>query len=459
MKVIICGAGQVGTSIARQLAREDHDVTIIDNSASQIEKINDTLDVKAYVGQPSHPSVLEQAGIGDTEMIIAVTASDEVNMVICQVASSLFGVPTKVARVRHQNYLQPAYENLYRQDNLPIDYIISPETEVAKAIMNRMQVPGAMDMIPFADGRLRVIEIRCSRTCGLIGMGLTQIREVLMDLNVSIIGLVRNEEFIIPNKTDELKPDDALFFVTGEKYVKAAMKMFGHEEREARRIVIVGGGNIGLSLAQQLEAEEQSLNIKLIEVNKERAEFITEQLTKTIVINGDALDQEILSEANVQAAETIIAATNDDEVNIFCSLIGKRAGCQRAIALVNKSAAYSSLVSALGVDIVVNPREITVSTILQHVRSGKVRAAHSICGGAAEVIEAEAFPNSTLIGQTIRGLNLPQGVLIGAIERGEKIIVPHNDEVIQVNDRILLLSITSQLKKVDRIFSSRQDYF
>jgi trk system potassium uptake protein TrkA len=459
MRIIVCGAGQVGMGIARQLASEENDVIVIDNNPDAIQRVNDTLDVKAIVAFPSHPNVLEDVGAKDADMIIAVTLSDEVNMIVCEIAHALFGVPTKIARIRNQNYLMPAWKDLYRQDHVPIDFIISPEREVAKAIVNRMHVPGAMNMIPFVDGRVKVIEIRCSRTCGLIGMPLPQVREILLDLNVSIIGLVRGDRIIIPTKSDVLEPYDALFFVTDEKDVRAAMKMFGHEEREARRIVIVGAGNIGLYLAEHLETDYQQVNVKLIEMNRERAEFVASQLNKTIVINGDALDHEILSEANIESSETVIAVTNDDEVNIFASLIAKRSGCQRCITLVNKSTAYSTLISTLGIDVVVNPREITVSSILQHVRSGKVRAAYSICGGQAEIIEAEAFEGSSLVGKTVSALDLPQGVVIGMIARGDKIIVPKDDEMIAEGDRIIVMSLTTQLKKVDKIFSDRQDYF
>ncbi len=459
MKIIVCGAGQVGTGIARQLAQEENDVTVIDTSPEHIQKINDSLDVKAFIGTPSYPGVLENAGAADADMLIAVTLSDEINMISCQVAHSLFGVPVKIARIRHQSYLQPMWKDLYRKDHLPIDYIISPEREVANAIMNRLHVPGAMDMIPFVDGLIKVIEIRCSRKCGLIGMSLTNIREILMDLNVSIIGMVRDDTFIVPSKKDELHADDALFFVTSDEHVKAALKIFGHEEKEARRVLIVGGGNIGFYIAQYLENEEHDINAKLVEISKERAEFIAGQLNKTTVIHGDSLDHEITGEAGIDTAEAVISVTNDDEVNIFSALIAKRAGCQRAIVLTNKSASYASLINTLGIDVTVSPREITVSSILQHVRRGKVRAAHSICGGAAEIIEAEVFSNSSLIGQTIESLDLPRAVIIGAIVREETVIIPRPQDVLQEKDRILLLSETSQLKKVDKLFSSRQDYF
>ena len=459
MKIIVCGAGQVGSGIARQLSSEENDVTIIDQSPELISKINETLDVKAFVGVPSHPSVLEEAGAKYADMIIAVTTSDETNMMVCQVADSLFKMHTKIARIRHQNYLNPIWKNLYRKENLPIDYIISPEKEVAQAIMNRLHVPGAMDMIPFANGKLRVIEVRTATSCALINLPLVQVREILLDLSVSIIGLVRNDQFILPDKKETLKSGDAVFFVTGVEHVTEAMKIFGHKEKEARRVLIIGGGNIGFFLAQDLENEEHDINAKLIEINTERAEYIASKLTKTIVINGDALDEEILLEANIENTETVISVSNDDEVNILSSLLSKRSGCDRVITLINKGTSYASLMSSLGIDVIVNPRETTVSSILQHIRKGKVKAAHSICGGAAEIIEVEAPENSAVVGQTIDGIGIPKGAIIGAISRGEKVIIPRGDETVEEGDRILILSTLSDIKKVDEIFSESQDYF
>lgn len=459
MKIIVCGAGQVGAGIARQLASENNDVIIIDSSAEQIQKINESLDVKAFVGVPSHPTVLEQAGARDADMIIAVTTSDETNMIVCQVAHSLFKMHTKIARVRHQNYLQPIWKDLYRKDHLPIDYIISPEKEVAQAIMNRLHVPGAMDMIPFADKLLRVIEVRCASTCALINLPLAQVREILLDLNVSVIGIVREEQIILPDKKEVLRAEDAVFFVTGEEHVSEAMKIFGHKEKEARRVLIIGGGNIGLFLAEALEEEEHDINAKLIEINKERAEYIASNLSKTTVIFGDALDQEILQEANIENTETVISVSNDDEVNILSSLLAKRSGCDRAITLINKSTSYSPLISSLGIDVVVSPRETTVSSILQHIRKGKVRAAYSICGGDAEIIEVEAFRSSSVVGQTIAGLHLPKGAIIGAIARKGKVLIPKEDDAILEGDRVLILCLLDDIAKVDKIFSERQDYF
>ncbi|MDB2415097.1 Trk system potassium transporter TrkA [Rickettsiales bacterium] len=459
MKIIVCGAGQVGTSIARQLTVEDNDVIVIDKSVELIQQISDTLDVKAIVGCPSHPTLLESVGAADADMIIAVTLSDELNMIACQVAHSLFNVPTKIARIRNQNYLQLEWSHLYRHDHLPIDYIISPEIEVARAVIHRLNVPGAVDTIPFADGKVKVIGLRCTLDCPMINMPLYKIQEKCTDLNTSILGVMRDDDFMVASEDVVLIEGDELYFSCEDSQVKSAMALFGHEEQEAHRLVIIGGGNIGLFLAEHLEKDETDIRIKLIEVNKERAEYVADRLSRTTVINGSALSQEILEEANVAGAETVIAVSNDDEVNILSSLLSKRFGCDRSVTLVNNAASYSPLVSSLGIDVAVNPREITVSSILQHIRKGRILSVHSICKGKAEIVEAEAVESSPIIGKTIYNLALPYGIVVGAIVRKDEIIIPDEDTVIHIGDRIIILSQSSVAKKVEKIFSVKFEFF
>lgn len=459
MKIIICGAGQVGTSIAKYLSMEDNDVTVIDHSPDLISKISDTLDVKAYIGYASHPTVLEEVGAANADMIIAVTKSDEVNMVACQVAHSLFHVPTKIARIRSQNYLKPEWKNLYRHDHLPIDFIISPEHAVAEAVIQRLHVPGAVDTIPLADGMVKVVGIRCTNDCPMINMALTRIQSKILSENISIIGLIRSDNFMVLGGDVELLENDELYFACDTKNVQAAMSIFGHEEREARRIIIIGGGNIGLFLAEYLENEEPDVKVKLIELNRERAEYAAGKLKRATVINGDALSQEILDEANVATAETVIAVSNDDEVNILASLLSKRFGCQRVVALVNNTASYSPLVSSLGIDVAVNPREITVSGILKHIRTGRILSAHSICKGKAEIIEAEAVEPSSVVGKTISELGLPHGIVLGAIIRKDKFIIPMAETIIQAKDRIVIFTHSNMVKKVESVFSVKFEFF
>ncbi|MEX2648550.1 MAG: Trk system potassium transporter TrkA [Alphaproteobacteria bacterium] len=458
MKVLVCGAGQVGFNIARSLSGEGNDVTVLDVNPDLVAKVTNALDVNGIVGFASHPPVLEKAGAADADMIIAVTFADEVNMVACQVAHSLFNVPTKIARVRAQSYLDPAWRNLFSRDNMPIDVIISPEIEVARAVMRLLDVPGALDVIPLADDKVRVIEVRLAADCPVANTPLERLAEMFPDLGVFVVGIIRDGRLVVPHGGDPMLVGDEVYFVAPTERVPQAMAAFGHEGHEARRVIIVGGGNVGLFLARQLEREHPNVNAKIIEVNRERAAHIADQLARTVVLHGDALDREILEEANVANAETVVAVSNDDEVNILASLLAKRFGTQRAITLIN-SATYGPLLASLGVNATVNPRETTVSSILHHVRRGRVRAVHSLREGIAEIIEAEALDTSAIVGRPLREAKLPQGIRIGAIVRDGKIVVPRGDAVIKAKDRVILFAEAETVKKVEKIFSVRFEFF
>ncbi len=458
MKVVVCGAGQVGFNIAHYLASENNDVTVIDQRPELIRKISDSLDVKGLVGFASHPDMLEQAGAADADMVIAVTFADEVNMVACQVCHSLFNVPTKIARVRHQSYLSPMWRDLFTRDHMPIDVIISPEIEVARAVIRRMQVPGAIDMIPFADDKVRVLGVHLTEDCPLVNTPLRQLTELFPDLNICVVGISRGDRMIAPSGDDHMLPGDDVYFVTESSHMERALAAFGHEEKTARRAIIVGGGNIGLFLALELEANYPDLNLKLIELDPRQAQIAADQLTRSVVLNGDALDRDILEEANVAATETIVAVSNDDEVNILSSLLAKRYGARRAVTLINNMS-YGPLVSSLGVDVIVSPRDVTVSTILQHVRRGRIRAVHSIREGRAELIEAEALETSPLVGTPLREIKLPTGIIVGAIVRGDTVIIPRGDSVVRANDRVIIFAAAGQAKKVEKMFSVRLEFF
>ncbi|WP_207478773.1 Trk system potassium transporter TrkA [Arenibaculum pallidiluteum] len=458
MKVIVCGAGQVGSNIARYLATEGNDVTVIDQAPELIQKISDQLDVRAMVGFASHPDVLERAGAADADMIIAVTLADEVNMVACQVAHSLFNVPTKIARVRHQSYLQPIWADLFTREHLPIDVIISPEIEVARAVARRLQVPGAFDMIPLADERVRVIGVICGPGTPILNTPLRQLTGLFPDLNIEIVAIVRNDRPIIPSGEEMMLVGDEVYFVCDTRHLGRAMTAFGHEETEARRIIILGGGNIGLCLAEEIEAKHPHVTARLIEVDRIRAQHVAQRLKRTMVLHGDGLDPEILEEANVRSTETVVAVTNDDEGNILASLLAKRYGCQRAITLINKPT-YSPLVTTLGIDAVVSPKSITVSSILQHVRRGRIRAVHSLREGFAEIIEAEALETSSLVNQPLKDLRIPAGIIVGAIVRGSEVIIPRPSTVIKPHDRVIILAAAGQVRKVEKMFSVRLEFF
>ncbi|MEH6524904.1 MAG: Trk system potassium transporter TrkA [Sneathiella sp.] len=458
MKVIVCGAGQVGSNIARQLAREGNDVTLVDQSAELVRKIGDELDVRAMVGHASHPNVLERAGATDADMLIAVTYSDEVNMVACQIAHSLFDIPKKVARIRSQQYLDPMWAHLFSRDNLPIDVITSPEIEVAQAIERRLKVPGAIDTVSFADGRVQVIGVRLDERCPIVNTPLRQLTELFPDLNIVVVAIYREGNMIIPSSVDQMYPGDEVYFAADSKHVSRAMPLFGHEEQEARSIVVVGGGNIGLHLAQFIEKNMRNVSLKIIEHNRKRAEDILEHLENTVVLHGDALDPDLLQEANVARAETIVALTNDDEVNILSSLLAKGQGCETAITLINNPV-FGNLVTTLGIDVVVDPRATTVSEILKHIRRGRIRGLHSFRDGAAEVVEGEALETSQLVGKPLREINLPAGTIVGAVIRGDKVEIPRGDTIIKTNDRVVMLGLRNAVRKVEEMFTVSLEFF
>lgn len=458
MKIIVCGAGQVGANIARQLAYEANDVTVIDRDRAVVQRLSDSVDVRAIVGNASLPDVLADAGAKTADMLVAVTHSDEVNMVACQVAHSLFDVPEKIARVRHQSYLNPAWGDLYSREHMPIDLIISPEIEVARAIERRLQVPGALDMLPFGGGRVRVIAVRCEEGCPIINTPLRQLTELFPELNITVLAISRDSRFIVPRGDDQMLIGDEVYFAVDSEHVTRGMAVFGHEEPEARRVVIIGGGNIGYFLAQELETGHPMLDIKIVELREERARYLAERLGKATVVCGDALDSEIFIEINIGLAQAVIAVSNDDEVNILAALLAKRAGCRTAISLVNNSS-YGPLMGNLGVDVAVSPRESTVSTILQRIRRGRILAVHSIRDGAAEIIEAEALGTSPLVGHSLVETKLPAGIIVGAILRGDEVIIPRPQTVIQEHDRVVILAAARAVKKIEQMFAVRLEFF
>jgi trk system potassium uptake protein len=458
MNVIVCGAGQVGSNIARALATEGNDVTVIDTSAELVQKLSDTFDVRGIVGHASLPNVLEQAGASDADMIIAVTHADEVNMVACQVAHVLFSVPTKIARVRQQNYLNPMWANLFSSEHLAIDVIISPEVEVAKAVSRRLDVPAALDVVAMADSRISVIGVRCDANCPIIDTPLRHLTDLFPDLAIVIIAISRAGKNFVPGGDDQIVADDEVYFLADTQHVQRAMSAFGHEEPEARRTVIIGGGNIGLYLCQTIQKQHPDMALKVIEQSKPRAEYLAQALPRVAVLHGDALDPDILNEARIGTAEAVIAVTNDDEVNILASLLAKRHGCQRALTLVNKGT-YPALISQIGIDTVISPRGITTSTILQHIRRGRIRAVHTVGDGVGEVIEAEALETSGLVGMPLREARLPPGTIVGAVIHNDHIVIARPDTVIRPHDRVVLFALADAVKRVEKLFAVRLEFF
>ena len=446
MNIIICGAGRVGFTIAKQLSEQGHSITVIDTSSEDIQKIDDALDVKAIVGKATYPTILEKANAAETDMIIAVTRNDEINMVICQIAFSIFNIPKKIARIRSQDYLNPKFTTVYNKENLPIDVIISPELEIAKSIQRKLEAPGALDSVPFADNKIRLLEILINDGCSLINIKLKDLTKKYPNLDANVIGIIRYDKFLIPKKEDEVRKNDKIYVIINSSQTAETLEAFGHTEKVSKKILIVGGGNIGFNLAKNIEETLDAARVKIVEKDKERAEFLASELNNTIVINGNGLDEEVLAEANLEEAETVLALTNDDEDNLMVSVLvekfakdEKEIEDKRTMALVNKPN-YSLLQDSLKIDDLIDPRMNTVSSILKHVHKGTIETAYTIMNGEYEVIEAEIIETSELINKELKNSNLPDEVRIGAVLRGDKIIIPRSDFVFLKEDKVVFLA-------------------
>jgi len=458
MRVIICGAGQVGYGIAERLAAEKNDVSIIDTAPALIHAVRDTLDVRGFVGHGSHPEVLEAAGAKEADMIIAVTLHDEVNIVACEVAHALFGVPVKIARIRSQSYLQPHFADLFSRDHVPIDVIISPEIEAGEMVLRRIALPGADDVVRFADGKIIMVAIECLEDCPVVNTPLSQLSSLFPDLPSTLVGVNRNGKLFIPRSADQLLEGDRAYVVTTKEQVKRTLSLFGHEEKEASRIVIAGGGNIGLYVAKTIELRRGRVRVKLIEASRERAEKIADELHDTVVLSGSALDERLLLEAEVHDADLMVALTNSDQVNILSSVMAKRLGCKANLALINNPA-YIDLSRSVGIDAQVNPGTVTISRVLQHVRRGRIRAVHTVDKGAAEIIEAEALETSPLVGSPLADLDLPEGMRIGAIYRDGVVLKPNGALRIKAKDRVVIFSLANAVKDVEQLFRVSLEFF
>tara|TARA_B100001173_G_C15990603_1_gene548775 strand:+ start:82 stop:1473 length:1392 start_codon:yes stop_codon:yes gene_type:complete len=458
MNIIICGAGRVGFTIAKQLSEQGHSITVIDQSSEDIQKIDEALDVKAIVGKATYPTILEKANASETDMIIAVTRNDEINMVICQIAFSIFNIPKKIARIRSQDYLNPKFTRVYNKENLPIDVIISPEIEIAKSIQRKLEAPGALDSVPFANNKIRLLEILITENCNLINIKLNELTKKHPNLDANIIGIIRADKFLIPKKNDDIKKNDKIYVIINSSQMPETLEAFGHIEKISKKILIVGGGNIGFNLAKNLEESMDSTRVKIVEKNKERAEFLANELNNTIVINGNGLDEEVLVEANLEEAETVLALTNDDEDNLMVSVLvekfakdEKNIEDKRTMALINKPN-YSLLQSSLKIDDLIDPRMNTVSSILKHVHKGTIETAYTILNGEYEVIEAEIIETSELINKELKNSNLPEEIRIGAVLREHKVIIPKSSFVFQKDDRVVLLAKKDSISIVENIF-------
>jgi len=458
MNIIICGAGRVGFTISKILSEQGHSITVIDQSSEDIKKIDDVLDVKSIVGKATYPSILEKANASEADMIIAVTRNDEINMLICQIAFSIFNVQKKIARIRSQDYLNPKFTKVYNKENLPIDVIISPEIEIAKSIQRKLEAPGALDNVPFASNKIRLLEILINEQCLIKNIKLNELTKKFPKLDANIMGVIREDTFIILKKTDVMLQNDKAYVIINASQMKDTLDAFGHNEKISNKILIIGGGNIGFNLAKNIEESFDSTRVKIIEKNKARAELIASELNNTIVINGDALDEEVLMEANIDEVQTVLALTNDDEDNLMVSILVEKfakdnveLSDKRTMALINKPN-YSLLQSSLKIDDFIDPRMNTVSSILKHVHKGSIENAYSILNGEYEIIEAEIIETSELINKELKNSNLPDEIRVGAILRKEEIIIPRSNFLFKKEDIVVLLVKKDFLHVVENMF-------
>ena len=458
MKVIICGAGQVGWQIARHLSGEKNDVTVVDSNVDLVRRATETLDVQGIAGFASYPDVLEKAGARDADMIIAATYSDEVNMVTCQVAHSIFSVPRKIARLRSQSYLDAIYSDLYRRDHLPIDVVISPEREVAEAALQRLAAPATFDTESFMGGKAPLLGIALTDDCPVLNTPLRQLNELFPSLRAIVVGVRRKGRLFAPDAGDQLFADDLIYVFTHSEDVNRALEIFGKKTKKQERIIIIGGGNVGLAVAMALEQRTDRVRAKIIEKSRARAEKAADSLSRTIVLNGDGMDMDLLLEASIDRADAVLAVTDDDKTNLLAAVRAKQAGCPMAIALVNDPT-LAPLMGPLDIDAYINPRATTVSSILRHIRHGKVRAVYSLGDSEAEMIEAQVLSTSPLAGRLVREVEFPEGVLVGGVMKGDKVLKPTGDLRLEAGDVIALFSMSKDVREVERLLQVSIDFF
>ncbi|SPJ22830.1 Trk system potassium transporter TrkA [Palleronia abyssalis] len=458
MQIIICGAGQVGWQIARHLAGEQNDVTIVDNNPDLVRQATDSLDVQGIAGHASYPDVLERAGARDADMIVAATHSDEVNMVTCQVAHSVFAVPRKIARLRAQSYLDAIYSDLYRRDHLPIDVVISPEREVAEAAMRRLSAPSAFDNQMFLEGQVQLMGISLDDDCPVLNTPLKQLTDLFSTLRAIVVGVRRSGQLFAPEPGDQLFAGDDIYVIAHREDSNRALDIFGKAPKRQERVVILGGGNVGLSVARKLESSEWRVRVKMIERDRRVAEHAADALERTIVLNGDGLSRELLHEASISKANSILCVTDDDKTNLLAAVRAKEAGCENAICLVNDPT-LQGLMRPLGIDAFINPRATTVSSILRHIRHGRVRGVYSIGDAEAEVIEAQVLSTSPIAGSIVRDIDFPEGALVGAVQKGNKVVRPTGTTRIEEGDIIVIFALAADVPAVERLFQVAIDFF
>jgi len=451
VNIVILGAGQVGSSLARNLAVEDNDITIIDTDVGALRELREKLDVNTRIGEASHPDVLEQANVNDADMVIAVTNSDEINMMACQIAYSLFRTPTRIARVRASGYLN--HPELFTPELIPVDVLISPEKLITDYIYRLISNPGTTQVLDFANGKVRLVAVKAYHEGPLVGHELKDINDHLPEVKVRVAAIFRNGKSIKPTGNTVIEANDELFVIASAQHIRAVVSELRSVDRPYKRIMIAGGGNVGKRLANALE--QGRYQVKIIERSPEVAKDLAETLNKTIVLEGDAADEALLIEESIEDIDIFCALTNDDEANILSAMLAKRLGARKVMSLVNRTG-YVDLVESANIDHAVSPQQITIGALLTHVRSGDIVSVHSLRKGAAEVIEVIAHgdaKNSRVVGRTRDELKLPPGATVGAIVRNDEVIMPHNDMIIEDNDHVILfLADKRYIPAVEKMF-------
>ena len=458
MKIIVCGGGQVGYGIVRYLASGDADIVLIDTDPNQLKRATDRLDVKGVQGNAALPNVLEEAGAKGADVLIAVTQFDEVNLLACQVGASLFGIPTKIARLRDQNYRSQKWASLFKDGHLAVDKVISPEAEIAKILLEVSQIPGSFDYIPLNEPKLKLLGVVCTEDTPIIHTPLRQLGELFPYLHLNIVAIFRDRESFIPGGKEQLYPGDQVYFLVETDKVQRALSAFGYQETLSKRLIISGGGKIGLSLAKQLKIHLPQMPFVLVERQREVALKIVEELQDKIVLYGDILEPDFFNELHLRGDETFMGLTNSNETNILSASLAKYHGCKRSIGLVT-SLNYDPLIRPLKIDAVVQPNLVTISSILKHVRRGKIQAVHSLREGFGEIIEAHLLETSPLIGAPLGELSLSKGIMIAAVIRGTLIIFPNRRTILELHDRVVVVVEKAQIKRAEKLFTTGFGFF
>ncbi len=457
MKILILGAGQVGSTVAESLVSEANDITVIDSDAAKLALLQERLDLRTLVGNASNPSVLEQAGIADTDMLLAVTQSDEVNMVACKLAASLYNTPTRIARIRSTDYL--SRPELFNKNNFCVDFSICPEQILTDYISKLIEFPEALQVLQFAEGRASLVAVRAFKGGPLVGKPLSFLHTHMPHVDARVAAIFRKDSPLIPEGDTVIEEGDEIFFIAASKNIRDVLKEMRRMDKPAKRVMIVGGGNIGRRLARALEQDYQ---VKLIEFNKKACSKLAGELAKTLVLNGDGTDEKLLQQENVGEVDVFCALTNDDENNIMSSLLAKQAGARKVIALINRSA-YVDLVQGGKIDIALSPAQVTIGSLLAYVRQGDVAAVHSLRRGAAEALELVAHgdrKSSRIVGRRIDEIDLPKGATIGAVVRGDEVIMGHHDTRIEADDHVIVFVINkAMVKKVEKLFQVNLGFF